>query len=187
MRWWYTERATSVACKCECEFQARDRVWLGKERCVKEQADKALKEMLDISTDVHRAMLFSGSQVLASNFPESLHAAMLAKADELASLGAQRAADMGSSPLTQLVIESGGGTVFLVREAKDAGMAVLATCKKDSRIGLVFYDMKTCIRDAQDEPEAEDDTDAGSETVSGDGGSADSGGPADVGEGEVVG
>ena len=154
---------------------------------MKEQADKALKEMLDISTDVHRAMLFSGSQVLASNFPESLHPAMLAKAGELASLGAQRAADMGSSPLTQLVIESGGGTVFLVREAQDAGMAVLATCKKDSRIGLVFYDMKTCIRDAQDEPEAEDATDAGSETVSGDGGSADSGGPADVGEGEVVG
>lgn len=122
---------------------------------MEEQAEKALKEMLDISTDIHRAMLFSGDQVLASNFPESLHPAMLAKAGELASLGAQRAADMGSSPLTQLVVESGGGTVFLVREAQDAGMAVLATCKKDSRIGLVFYDMKTCIRDAQEEPEAE--------------------------------
>jgi hypothetical protein len=112
---------------------------------------------------------------------------MLAKAGELASLGAQRATDMGSSPLTQLVIESGGGTVFLVREAQDAGMAVLATCKKDSRIGLVFYDMKTCIRDAQDAPEADDAIDPGSQTVSGDGGSADNGGPADVGEGEVVG
>ncbi len=122
---------------------------------MKEQAEKALKEMLDISTDIHRAMLISGDQVLASNFPESLHPAMLAKAGELASLGAQRAADMGSSPLTQLVVESGGGTVFLVREAQDAGLAVLATCKKDSRIGLVFYDMKTCIRDAQEEPEAE--------------------------------
>ena len=122
---------------------------------MKEQQEKALKEMLDISTDIHRAMLFSGDRVLASNFPESLHPAMLTKAGELASLGAQRATDMGSSPLTQLVIESGGGTVFLVREAQDAGMAVLATCKKDSRIGLVFYDMKTCIRDAQEEPEAE--------------------------------
>lgn len=137
---------------------------------MKEQAEKAVKEMLDISTDIHRAMLFSGGVVLASNFPESLHPPMLGKADELAVLGAQRAADMGSSPLTQLVIESGGGTVFLVREAQEAGMAVLATAKKDSRIGLVFYDMKTCIRDAQEEPEAE------------------SGAPAaDVGEGEVAG
>jgi hypothetical protein len=29
-------------------------------------------------------------------------------------------------------------------------MGVLATGKKDSRVGLVFYDMKTCIRDAQE-------------------------------------
>ena len=127
---------------------------------MKEQTDKAFQEMLDISTDIHRAMLYSGDQVLASNFPESLQPMMLAKAAELASLGAQRAASMGSSPLTQLVIESGGGTVFLVREAQDAGMAVFATCKKDSRIGLVFYDMKTCIRDAQEEPAAEVATDA---------------------------
>lgn len=137
---------------------------------MKEQAEKALKEMLDISTDIHRAMLFSGGVVLASNFPESLHPAMLAKAGEFAGLGAQRAADMDSSPLTQLVIESGGGTVFLVREADEAGMAVLATAKKDSRIGLVFYDMKTCIRDAQEEPEADTDAPA-----------------ADAGEGEVAG
>lgn len=122
---------------------------------MKEQAEKALQEMLDISTDIHRAMLFLGEEVLASSFPESLHPAMLVKAGELASLGAQRAADMGSSPLTQLVVESGGGTVFLVREAQDTGMVVLATCKKDSRIGLVFYDMKTCIRDAQEAPETE--------------------------------
>lgn len=122
---------------------------------MKDQIEKAFQEMLDISTDIHRAMLFLGDQVLASNFPEGLHPTMLAKAGELSQLGAQRAAAMGSSPLTQLVIESGAGTVFLVREAKDAGMAVFATCKKDSRIGLVFYDMKTCIRDAQEEPEAE--------------------------------
>jgi len=95
---------------------------------------------------------------------------MLAKAGELAGLGAKRAADMESSPLTQLVIESGGGTVFLVREADEAGIVVLATAKKDSRIGLVFYDMKTCIRDAQEEPEADTDAPA-----------------ADAGEGEVTG
>ncbi len=73
----------------------------------------------------------------------------------MAALGATRAADMGSSPLTQLVVESGTGSVFLVREAREDGLAVLATGKKDSRIGLVFYDMKTCIRDAQEEVEPE--------------------------------
>ena len=36
---------------------------------------------------------------------------------------------------------------------------MLATAKKDSRIGLVFYDMKTCIRDTQ-EVEEEPEVDA---------------------------
>ncbi|GAB4249554.1 MAG: hypothetical protein Kow00122_07070 [Thermoleophilia bacterium] len=118
---------------------------------MKEQAEKAFKEMLDISTDIDKAVLFRGDEVVVSNFPESLQATMVGKAKELASLGAERAKDMGSSPLTQLVVETGGGSVFLVREVAEGGYGLLATGKKDSRIGLVFYDMKTCIRDAQEE------------------------------------
>jgi predicted regulator of Ras-like GTPase activity (Roadblock/LC7/MglB family) len=120
---------------------------------VSEQVDRAFKEMLDISTDIDKAILFVGDQVLASNFSEVLGTGMLAKAKELAALGAAKAADMGSAPLTQLVIEAPTGSVFLVREPQDDGWGVLATAKKDSRIGLVFYDMKTCIRDSQEPPE----------------------------------
>jgi len=117
---------------------------------VKEQADKAFKEMLEISTDVDKAVLFAGEEVVVSNFSESLQGTMVKKAHELAAAGAGRAVDMGSAPLTQMVVETKGGMVFLVREPEDGGMAILATAKKDSRIGLVFYDMKTCIRDAQE-------------------------------------
>jgi predicted regulator of Ras-like GTPase activity (Roadblock/LC7/MglB family) len=122
---------------------------------MKEQAEKAFQEMMDISTDLDKAVLFAGDEVIVSNFPPSLQAAMVAKAKELVALGNQRATDMSVAPLTQLVVESSGGSVFLVREPKDGGMGVLATGKKDSRIGLVFYDMKTCIRDAQEVEEAE--------------------------------
>lgn len=121
---------------------------------MKEQAEKAFKEMLEISTDVDKAVLFAGDEVVVSNFPESLQGTMVKKAHELAAAGAGRAADMGSAPLTQMVVESTGGMVFLVREAEDGGMGILATAKKDSRIGLVFYDMKTCIRDAQEADDA---------------------------------
>lgn len=125
---------------------------------MKEQAEKAFKEMLEISTDVDKAILFLGDEAIVSNFSEGLQETMVKKAKELSTAGATRAADMGSAPLTQLVIESAAGTVFLVREPRDGGMGMLATAKKDSRIGLVFYDMKTCIRDAQEideEPEPE--------------------------------
>ncbi len=129
---------------------------------MKEQAEKAFAEMLEISTDVDKAVLFAGDQVVVSNFPESLQGTMVKKAHELAVAGAARAADMGSAPLTQLVAETGGGMVFLVQEPEAAGMGILATAKKDSRIGLVFYDMKTCIRDAQ---EIDDAGSAGVEIV----------------------
>lgn len=117
---------------------------------MKERAEKAFKEMLEISTDVDKAVLFMGDEVVVSNFSESLQPTMVRKARELSAAGAASAANMGSAPLTQLVIESPAGTVFLVQEAKDGGMGMLATAKKDSRIGLVFYDMKTCIRDTQE-------------------------------------
>lgn len=120
---------------------------------MKEQAEKAFKEMLEISTDVDRAVLFAGDEVLVSNFSESLQGTMVKKAHELAA-AAGRAADMGSAPLTQMVVESTGGMVFLVREPEDGGLGILGTAKKDSRIGLVFYDMKTCIRDAQEADDA---------------------------------
>lgn len=118
-----------------------------------EQAEKAFQEMLDISTDIDKAVLYKGDQVVVANFSESLRPAMVGKAAELATLGDQRAKDMGSSPLTQLMVETDAGSIFLVKEAAAGGMGVLATAKKDSRVGLVFYDMKTCIRDAQEEPE----------------------------------
>jgi predicted regulator of Ras-like GTPase activity (Roadblock/LC7/MglB family) len=117
---------------------------------MKVEAEKAFKEMLDISTDIDKALLAQGDQALASNFSSELEDQMLLWAAELSTLGGQRAQDMGSLPLTQLVVEAAAGTVFLVREAAADGLYVLATGKRASRIGLVLYDMKTCIRDARE-------------------------------------
>ena len=117
---------------------------------MKQQAEKAFKEMLEISTDVDKAILFSGDEVLASNLPEALWAPMVEKAREISAVGGRRALEMGAGPLTQLVIESKGGSVFLVQEGDAEGLAILATGKRGSRIGLLFYDMRTCLRDTRD-------------------------------------
>jgi predicted regulator of Ras-like GTPase activity (Roadblock/LC7/MglB family) len=124
---------------------------------MKERAEDAFKEMLEISTDLDKAVLYSGDAVIVSNFPESLQATMVAKAKELEVLGAKHGSDMGAAPLTQLMVETGAGMVFLVRETAPEGLAILATGAKDSRIGLVFYDMKTCIRDAKESASAVDE------------------------------
>jgi predicted regulator of Ras-like GTPase activity (Roadblock/LC7/MglB family) len=117
---------------------------------MKQEVALAFEEMMDISTDIDKAVLFDASGVLASNMPEESQAPALAQAKELAGLAEARAGEMGSQPFTQLVIETAAGYVFLARESAAQGMSVLATGKKGSRVGLVLYDLKTCIRDARE-------------------------------------
>jgi predicted regulator of Ras-like GTPase activity (Roadblock/LC7/MglB family) len=117
---------------------------------VKEDVQGAFAEMLDISTDIDKAVLFNASGVLSSNMSEESQAMVVSQAVELTRLGEARAAEMGSSPLTQLVVEAPGGYVFLARELAADGMTILATGKKGSRVGLILYDLRTCMRDVRE-------------------------------------
>lgn len=117
---------------------------------MKEEVQAAFSEMLDISTDIDKAVLFGPGETLASNLAPEAQDAAVAQAQELMRLGDLRATEMGSQPLTQLVVETAGGMVFLARETASDGMAILATGKKSSRVGLVLYDLKTCLRDARE-------------------------------------
>ncbi len=115
-----------------------------------EEVQSAFKEMLDVSTDIDKAVLFSPDGVLASNIPEEAQPAAVAQAEELLRLGRLRAEEMGSQALTQLVVETSTGYVFLARESVADGMSIMATGKKGSRVGLVLYDLRTCMRDARE-------------------------------------
>ena len=112
--------------------------------------ETAFKEMLDISSDIDKALLFAPEGVLVSNMSAEAQPVAVAQAEELARLAALRAAEMGSQPMTQMVIETSAGFVFLVREAQADGLVALATGKKGSRVGLALYDLKTCVRDARE-------------------------------------
>ncbi len=115
----------------------------------------AFAEMLDVSTDIDKAVLFSPAGILASNMPEETQAAAKAQAEELTRLGQAQGAAMGSQPFTQLVVETPEGYVFLAREGAADGMTIMATGKKGSRVGLVLYDLRTCMRDARETMKAE--------------------------------
>lgn len=128
-----------------------------------QEVESAFAEMLDISTDIDRAILVGPDGVLASNIPEDMRDETVEQARELASLGEARAAEMGSQPLTQLVVEIPSGYVFFARETADDGMIMLATGKKGSRVGLVLYDLRTCMRDAREAITAEPSADEGEE------------------------
>ncbi len=117
---------------------------------MKQAVEVAFAEMLDISTDIDRAMVFGPEGVIVSNVDPALHDLVLAEARQLIALGEESASHMGSQPLTQLVVETGDGLVLLVREVEAGGLAALATARKRSRVGLLLYDLRTCLRDARE-------------------------------------
>jgi predicted regulator of Ras-like GTPase activity (Roadblock/LC7/MglB family) len=115
---------------------------------VKEEVQAAFEEMMDISTDIDKAVVFSQAGILASNMGEQAQKTAIRQAQELVRLAEVRAAEMGPQPFTQLAVDTGSGYVFVSRELGGNGLAVLATGKKGSRVGLALYDLKTCLRDA---------------------------------------
>ena len=117
---------------------------------MKQEVEAAFAEMLDISTDIDKAVVFGPEGVVATNIGEPALSAAVTQAEELVRLGEASAVKSGSQPLTQLVVETPGGLVFLVRELGPDGMTAVATGKKGSRVGLALYDLKTCLRDARE-------------------------------------
>jgi predicted regulator of Ras-like GTPase activity (Roadblock/LC7/MglB family) len=117
---------------------------------MKQEIEAAFAEMLDISTDIDKAVVFGPEGVVATNMTEPALSATVAQAQELVRLGQESAEKSGSQPLTQMVVETPAGMVFLVRELTADGMTAVATGKKGSRVGLALYDLKTCLRDARE-------------------------------------
>jgi predicted regulator of Ras-like GTPase activity (Roadblock/LC7/MglB family) len=117
---------------------------------MKQEVEAAFAEMLDISTDIDKAVVFGPEGVIATNMTEPAISGTVEQAEELVRLGQSSAAKAGSQPLTQLVVETPQGLVFLVRELSDDGMTAVATGRKGSRVGLALYDLKTCLRDARE-------------------------------------
>lgn len=108
-------------------------------------AAQALADLTEISTQIEAAVLAGGDgKVLASTFGEAERGervaasarALLAAADELGP-------ESAGPPLVQLQAALRDGSVFVVRDDRNLVAAVTST---QPTVGLVFYDLKTCLR-----------------------------------------
>ena len=114
-------------------------------------AAEALADLTDISTQIRLAVLVDASgAVAASAGVEGERAETIARsAREL--LAAAEDAMGGASAresLVQLQARTAGGSVFIVR---DDERLVAAVTDPDPTVGLIFYDLKTCLRHAAGE------------------------------------
>jgi predicted regulator of Ras-like GTPase activity (Roadblock/LC7/MglB family) len=108
------------------------------------EAARALADLTEISSQIEVAVLSDADgAVIASTFSEDEKgAAFAAMAAELIR-AADDAGELSSKELVQVQAASPQGCVFVVR---DGGHLVAAVTGTDPTVGLVFYDLKTCLR-----------------------------------------
>jgi predicted regulator of Ras-like GTPase activity (Roadblock/LC7/MglB family) len=114
-------------------------------------AAQALADLTEISSQIESAVIATRKgAVLASTFGDG------GRGEEVAGLAlelmaaAEEARGEGE-PLVQLEAATGQGSVFVVSDERNVAAAV--TTPKPT-VGLVFYDLKTCLRLLEQEQEA---------------------------------
>ena len=112
-------------------------------------AAQALADLTEISSQIESAALFGESgDVDASTFAEADRAqAFVRAAREL--LDAAKGLRSSASP-NQVEVATAEGSVFVVR---GDGRLIAATTTAEPTVGLVFYDLKSCLRSAAAEEE----------------------------------
>lgn len=110
----------------------------------------ALADLTEISTQVEAAVVFdSDGTVLATTVPDGAPSERLVRAAmELLEAGAGPPAAAGRT-LTQLEVTLREGSIFV---ARDPDRSIVATTSPDPTTGLVFYDLKTCLRALAEPP-----------------------------------
>ena len=111
-------------------------------------ASQALADLTEISSQIEAAVLFDAAgAVQGSTLADADASADLVRtAGEL--LEAAAAFRSGEAEVTQLEASTQDGSVFVVR---DDGRGVVATTAPEPTVGLVFYDLKSCLRGSAEE------------------------------------
>jgi predicted regulator of Ras-like GTPase activity (Roadblock/LC7/MglB family) len=114
-------------------------------------AGQALADLTEISSQIEAAVLAGadGSAAASTFADEERGRAVAAAAAELLQ-AAEEARSDGRDRLVQLQAATPEGSVFVVRDDK---RVVAAVTGAEPTVGLVFYDLKTCLRLAGEEPE----------------------------------
>ena len=107
-------------------------------------AAAALADLTEISSQVEAAVVLDDAgAVVASTLDDAERSARLARVALELLGGADKRFQSGGRSLTQLEAALREGSVFVAREE---GRSIVATTSPEPTSGLVFYDLKTCLR-----------------------------------------
>jgi predicted regulator of Ras-like GTPase activity (Roadblock/LC7/MglB family) len=104
----------------------------------------AIRELKDLSTQI-LAVVLAGADgsPIASTLPDDRSTRVAQLAADLVTRADGVRSDLGREALAQLQAATPDGSVFVVL---DSGRLAVATTGPDPTVGLVFYDLKTLLR-----------------------------------------
>jgi predicted regulator of Ras-like GTPase activity (Roadblock/LC7/MglB family) len=107
---------------------------------------QALADIVEISSQIEAVVLLAADgAVEASTLPDAARAEALAgSAQEILA----RAAALDPREAQQLEVALVDGSVFVVRSS---GRTIVATTRPDPTVGLVLYDLRSCLRNLADD------------------------------------
>src|ERR671936_538468 len=106
-------------------------------------AAQALSDLTEISSQIEAAVVLDADgSTLASTLDEA-RSTELARATQELLAAVRRVSGDGSKELAQLEVATREGSVFVVR---DEHRTIAATTRPEPTVGLVFYDLKSCLR-----------------------------------------
>ena len=115
-------------------------------------AAAALERLREISSQIRAAVIFErGGKVVGSTIGDEQRAKDVAGEAEALLTEAERQRDAADGPgeFAQLEVALRAGSVFVVR---DGDRLIAATTQPEPTVGLVFYDLKSCLRDLETPP-----------------------------------
>jgi predicted regulator of Ras-like GTPase activity (Roadblock/LC7/MglB family) len=105
-------------------------------------AAQALSDLTEISSQIQAAVVVDeDGAALASTIDEQRSGELARTTQEL--LAAAGRIDDAGKAVAQLEVATSEGSVFVVR---DGARAITATTGPQPTVGLVFYDLKSCLR-----------------------------------------
>jgi predicted regulator of Ras-like GTPase activity (Roadblock/LC7/MglB family) len=112
---------------------------------------QALADLTEISRQVEAAVVFDREGTVLGSTADDERAGRLASAAVELLRAAEDARPEGAGELVQLGVALADGSVFVV---SDGDRLIAATTRPGPTVGLVYYDLKSCLRGLTEESEA---------------------------------
>jgi len=111
-------------------------------------AAAALERLREISSQVRAAVIFErGGKIVGSTLGDDERAKQVAgEAEALLDDAEKRRSGAGGAEFAQLDVALRDGSVFVVRDGK---RLIVATTAPEPTVGLVFYDLKSTLRELE--------------------------------------